>query len=318
VIPVPFVDLRPDVWLMLQAFDVYSRVVRSGRYINGDHVREFERAWAQYLGVKHCVATQSGTEALRLICGAFPGSGRVAVRNHHACRSPYTVGALQGGKWTVLEMQEWDDWPWDAAVVVHMHGIPQPVPRGNFIIEDCCQAHGASQGGRAVGTLGHAAAWSFYPTKNLGAFGDAGAVTTNYDWLASKIRGQPTARMDELQAAFLLLKLKRLDLDNAIRRKQARVYLTGLRGVHLPHVPAGAEPCWHHFVIAHQDRDGLREHLWDAGIETMVHYPPDPVVLSLPIGPHLADVQVDRVVESVNTWAAGHRNGADGREWYGD
>lgn len=303
-ISIRFADLRPDTWLLLQAFDVYSQVLRSGQYINGDQVRQFEEAWAGYLGVKHCVAVGSGSEALRLICGVYPAFRSVAVRNHPSCYSPPTLEALRIGRWSLREVQEWGEGRWESAVVVHLHGIPQPMPnRGYFTIEDCCQAHGATIDGRKVGTLGDAAAWSFYPTKNLGAFGDAGAVTTDLDWLAEGVRAQRSARMDELQAAFLLLKLKRLDVENAIRRKQARAYLDSLQGVCLPDVPEGASPCWHHFVIRCQGRDGLQEYLRTEGIETRIHYPPDPEVLSLPIGPHLLDWQVYRVIDAVNGWA---------------
>jgi dTDP-4-amino-4,6-dideoxygalactose transaminase len=212
---------------------------------------------------------------------------------------------------------------------------------GLSVVEDAAQAHGARYKSRRIGAIGHAAAWSFYPGKNLGAFADAGAVTTDDDALAEKIRqlrnyGSKVkyqnkfrgfnSRLDELQAAFLRVKLRWLDEWNGRRARQAALYLEGLRAVPnlvLPQVPAWADPVWHLFVVRHPQRDALQQHLRAAGIDTLIHYPTPPhlqeayadhgwkagdfpiseaihrEVLSLPVGPQLTEEQVRWVVKTL-------------------
>jgi dTDP-4-amino-4,6-dideoxygalactose transaminase len=164
---------------------------------------------------------------------------------------------------------------------------------GLTVIEDAAQAHGARTGGRYVGHLGHAAGWSFYPGKNLGALGDAGAVTTDDESLAEKVKilrnhGSQVkyhnlykgfnSRLDELQAALLRVKLKVLDAWNARRVELARMYLETLKDTPLvlPSVPQGMEPAWHLFVVRCEQRDALQAHLREHGIETLIHYPIPP------------------------------------------
>jgi dTDP-4-amino-4,6-dideoxygalactose transaminase len=216
-------------------------------------------------------------------------------------------------------------------------------------VEDAAQAQGARYKGRRAGALGDAAAFSFYPGKNLGAFSDAGAVTTNDPQLAermarlrnygSKIKYQHeevglNSRLDELQAAFLRIKLRHLDEWNERRTKIANYYLAALKSeignrkseITLPHVPSWATPVWHLFVIRHPQRDALQQKLTAAGIGTLIHYPVPPhrsgayanpkfkiqnskfkiteelanTVLSLPIGPHLLESQVEMVVNAMH------------------
>jgi dTDP-4-amino-4,6-dideoxygalactose transaminase len=218
---------------------------------------------------------------------------------------------------------------------------------GLKVIEDAAQAHGATYKGRRAGSLGDAAGFSFYPIKNLGAFGDAGAVVTNDDDLADKVRVLRSygsrvkyyeevkgfnSRLDPLQAAFLRVKLKFLDEWNERRRNIAARYLADLSGLDLglPHVAEWAKPAWHLFVIRHSQRDEFQQHLQEAGINTLIHYPVPPhlsaaykeqgwkvgdfpiteqianTVLSLPMGPHLSleDVAtVNRSIESFLTCA---------------
>jgi dTDP-4-amino-4,6-dideoxygalactose transaminase len=236
-----------------------------------------------------------------------------------------------------------------AVMPVHLYGQPadmQPIVdlarrRGLKVIEDAAQAQGARYQGRRAGCLGDAAAFSFYPGKNLGAMGDAGALVTDDGDLAARVRrlrnyGSAVkyqhesqgfnARLDELQAAVLRVKLVRLDEWNDRRRAMAAGYRDGLKGVaglELPQVPAEVEPVWHLFVVRHPRRDELQRHLTRAGVETLIHYPVPPhhsgayagrnftpggfpiaeriasTVLSLPMGPHLtADLQ-DRVMAAV-------------------
>jgi dTDP-4-amino-4,6-dideoxygalactose transaminase len=188
-----------------------------------------------------------------------------------------------------------------AVIPVHLYGLPADVApiveiareHDLRVLEDAAQAHGARYRGRRVGSLGDAAAWSFYPGKNLGAFGDAGAVTTNDDAIAARLRrlrnyGSRSkytndlrgynSRLDETQAALLRVKLERLDDWNERRRKVAALYVDGLAdtGLVLPAVPRSAEPVWHLFVVRSRRRDTLQRRLAGAGIETMVHYPVPP------------------------------------------
>ena len=228
---------------------------------------------------------------------------------------------------------------------VHLYGQPvdmDPIfkiarKHGLKVLEDAAQAHGARYKGKRLGAHGDAVAWSFYPGKNLGALGDGGAVTTDDPELAERIRvlrnyGSRAkyvnevqgynSRLDPIQAAALRVKLKYLDEWNARRSAIAKQYLDGLKDADLilPSVPDWAEPVWHLFVIRHTRRDELQEHLADAGIGSLIHYPipphkqqaysdlgfaPDafPIaesihreVLSLPIGPHLDSKQLDHIV----------------------
>jgi len=236
-----------------------------------------------------------------------------------------------------------------AIMPVHLYGQPADMDpildiaeahRLN-VIEDNAQAQGARYKGRPTGSIGHAAGNSFYPGKNLGAFGDAGAVTTNDPELADRVRALRNygsrikyyneskgfnSRLDELQAAFLRVKLRKLDEWNARRRTVARFYLNAFQGMSdllLPAVPEWAEPVWHLFVIRHAHRDILQKKLDYAGISTLIHYPVPPhlsgayagdaglqgklpiaealasTVLSLPIGPHLTQAEAVQVVETV-------------------
>ena len=238
-------------------------------------------------------------------------------------------------------------------VPVHLYGRPAAMDdvraiaarHGLFVLEDAAQAHGARFRGRRTGALGDAAAWSFYPSKNLGALGDGGAVTTDDDDLAERLRmlrsygaaekyrhelSGVNSRLDELQAAVLRVKLEHLDVWNERRCSVAARYLDGLTGTGLVlrTVPTDAEQVWHLFVVRTPRRDELRAALADAGIETGVHYPlaahRQPVfaglgidpgslpvserlqheVLSLPIGPHLTDEQVDHVVDRIRAFDA--------------
>ena len=233
-----------------------------------------------------------------------------------------------------------------AIIPVHLYGQPADMDpildiarRYHLkVVEDAAHAHGARYGGRPIGSTGDAVGWSFYPGKNLGAFGDGGAVTTNDDDLADRLRvlrnyGSRVkyenemkgfnSRLDPLQAAFLRVKLHYLDTWNARRRKTAARYreaLAALPGLVLPHVPEFAEPTWHLFVVRCPERDKLQEKFDHAGIDTLVHYPVPPhlaeayrdaglqrrslpiaetlaaTVLSVPLGPHLAAGEVERVI----------------------
>jgi dTDP-4-amino-4,6-dideoxygalactose transaminase len=287
------------------------RVMGSGRYILGPEVEAFQSEFAAYLGVAHAVGVASGTEALWLALRASGvGDGDdVIVPSFTASASVAAV--VETGATPVFAEVRSSDLNLDpnileslltertrAIVAVHLYGNPADLTDiGAFaayhhlrLIEDCAQAHGAQHRGRRVGTFGDAAAWSFYPTKNVGAFGDGGLVTTNhaevaervrllreYGWrerFHSRVHGW-NSRLDELQAALLCVRLKHLEADNARRREIARAYRAALspldlRGPRCTDEDVGAE---HLFVVRHPRRDALRDVLRARGVETAVQYP---------------------------------------------
>lgn len=324
-----FYDLTPTGQLRSQLDDAYNRVMCSGQYIGGGEVEAFEREWAEYIGVQHCVACGNGFDAIQLVLRAKSASSPVLVPAWTAIPTWAAVIALDGTP-IPHETWHWDDVPY-STIMVHLYGIPvEPITK--LDIEDCAQAHGATINGKHCGALGLAGCWSFYPTKNLGAYGDGGAITTDDEALATELRllrsyGKPGAinsRLDPLQAAFLRVKLRYLDGWNTRRREIAAAYYAGLDslpGITLPTVPARCIPVWHQFVIRTPKRDELRAFLAERGIPTMVHYPVPPhrvlgydydlpeadrlarEVLSLPIGPHLGDEEVSQVIEAVREWA---------------
>jgi dTDP-3-amino-3,4,6-trideoxy-alpha-D-glucose transaminase len=286
------------------------RVLESGRYILGPEVEAFEREFSEWLGGGGCVGVGSGTDAVRLAlsaCGIGPGDEVVTV-SHTAVA---TVAAVElAGATPVLVDIEPGYYTLDpkkveaaltpktrAVIAVHLYGqsadmdaLTQLCRRmGLKLIEDCAQAHGARWNGRRVGTIGDAAAFSFYPTKNLGAIGDGGAVFTRdarvlerarllreYGWserYVSSVAGL-NSRLDELQAAVLRVKLAGLDEDNARRRRLADIYRQSLNDwPGLPRERTGAEHVYHLFVVSHPDRDALKKALHERGVGTMIHYP---------------------------------------------
>lgn len=327
------IDLRPGAHLQAKLDMAYDRVMNSGRYIGGAEVEAFEQEWAGYVGTKYCVAVANGTDALQLalmavnarVYDAVKVSPRTFVATWQAIRAAGSYPIVHGMD-TPVE------------VVVHLYGIISPRPDAPppvFLIEDAAQAHGAEWNGRKAGSLADAAAWSFYPTKNLGAFGDAGAVTTNNAFIAERVRfmanyggmsGGINSRMDPLQAAFLRVKLPYLDVWNENRRQNAACYnecLRGIEGVALPFVPDGCDPCWHQYAIRAERRDELKEYLKGQGVDTLIHYPVPPHrligsgyelpevddwaahTLSLPIAPHIILDDVRYIADCVRRFYEG-------------
>ena len=364
---VPFLDVRAGYRELRGQIDAATaRVLDGGQYVLGSEVEAFEREFAAYVGVRHCVGTGNGLDALTLALRALnvgPGAEVIVPSNtyiatwlavSHAGATPvpvepdprtYTLdpgrveAAITARTRAILPVHLYGQVADMAALseIAGRHGLP--------ILEDAAQAHGARLDGRPVGGLGHAAGWSFYPSKNLGAFGDGGAVTTDDGDLAEKVRTLRNygsqrryvneirgfnSRLDELQAAALRVKLHHLDAWNERRRTVAARYLSalGATGLTLPTVALRTQPVWHLFVVRHPDREGLRRALADAEVETLVHYPIPPhrqeayrdlgladgslpiaeaihrEVVSLPIGPHLASDQVERVIDAVRSRAA--------------
>jgi dTDP-4-amino-4,6-dideoxygalactose transaminase len=288
-----------------------SRVLNSGWYIFGEEVISFEREFADYLGVDHAVGVGSGTDALHLAlraCGIGPGDEVITV----AHTAVATVAAIElSGATPVLvdikpECYTLNPAEIDSAVTkktkaivpVHLYGLPADMDgilaaakKNNLlVIEDCAQAPGARYHGKCVGSLGDAAAFSFYPTKNLGAIGDGGCITTHNADIAKKARllreygwseryvssvAGTNSRLDSIQAAILRVKLRSLDADNARRGIIADRYSRNLKdsGVAVPLGRREAEHVYHLYVVASDRRDALQLHLKENDIGALVHYP---------------------------------------------
>jgi len=290
--------------------------LNSGWYILGHQVEAFEHEFAGFIGARHGVGVANGTDAIELALRACDvGPGDVVLTVSHtavatvaaimrAGATPFLVD-IDPARFTldalrlkeVLSTQS-GRLRFKAVVVVHLYGHPadlvpilQVASQHDLrVIEDCAQAHGAMYQGRRVGTWGDLAAFSFYPTKNLGALGDGGAVVTNDPTLAERVRELReygwreryvshevgmNSRLDELQAAILRVKLRHLERDNAHRRNLADKYQQQLESsqVQLPWVAPNVEHVFHQFVVRTDERDTLREHLKSRGIGTLVHYP---------------------------------------------
>ena len=289
------------------------RALGSGRYILGKEMEKFEGRFARYLGARHCVSLNSGTDALILAVRALGiGEGDEVI----VPASTYiasVIGVTENGATPVFvdvdgcggidagKVERAVSARTKAILPVHLYGQPCQMDQimriagkhGLFVIEDCAQSHGAAFKGKLTGTFGNAGCFSFYPTKPLGAFGDAGAVVTDDDGLAEKLRmirnygsrvkyrnemNGVNSRMDELQAALLQVGLEHLDEGNAERARIAGKYMAGIknRRVRLPEVRGNATHVYHLFPVLCEDRDGLREHLEGNGVRTQVHYPVPP------------------------------------------
>lgn len=358
---IPFLDIAAQHAEIRAELDgAWRRVADRGWFILGEEVAAFEREFAAYCETAHCVGVGNGLDALHLILRGYGiGPGDEVIVPAHTFIATWLAVMFAGARSVPVEpdARTWNIDPTriEAAITprtrailpVHLYGQPADMEAINEIarryglkvIEDAAQAHGARYRGRRAGGLGDAAGFSFYPGKNLGALGDGGAVVTNDAALAARIRAlrnygseekyrhdEPgfNSRLDELQAAFLRVKLRRLDEWNRRRGELAGLYMERLKDVDigLPQVPAWADPAWHLFVVRTPRRDALQRHLAQAGIGTVVHYPLPPhrqkacsalsdswnlpqaeqlssEVLSLPMGSTLAPDQLVRVVSAV-------------------
>ena len=330
MMPIPYLDLTPSPLLASELNAAYDRVAGSGKYIGGREVEAFERAWADYCNVNFCVGVGNGHDALALAVKYYSepwnGLGFSVLTPWKTCL-PTFAAVRNGGGYPVLS----EDGFCLAAIAVHIYGqITLPCVSFDMpLIEDCAQAHGASLNGVKAGKFGTVAAWSFYPTKNLGALGDAGAVTTDNEEIAYFVRtrsnyGTPSdtginSRLDPLQAAFLSVKLCYLDEWNRRREDNAHAYCQTIRRdvIDVPFFSIRGGPCWHIFAIETDDRDGLATYLREHGVETMIHYPRVPYspvykipeaerwvsrTLSLPIAPHVTPEQCKQIGELINQW----------------
>jgi dTDP-4-amino-4,6-dideoxygalactose transaminase len=367
MIQVPFNDFRsPYQELRAELDDAYARFMQSGWYVLGDEVAFFENEYAAYCGSSHCVGVGNGLDAMELVLRAWDiGIGDEVIVPSNTYIATWLAASNIGAIPVPVEPDR-NTYNLDPALIearvtpktraivpVHLYGQPADMDpildianrHGLKVLEDSAQAHGSTYKGRRAGSLGHAAAHSFYPTKNLGAFGDAGAVTTDDADLADKVRTLRNygskkryynqvkgrnSRLDELQAAFLRVKLRHLDAWNARRRSIADYYLEKLSRdkshLILPFTPEWAGPVWHLFVVRHHRRDAVRERLAAEGIDTLIHYPVPPhrsdaynaageirsdfddypialeiaeTAISLPIGAHMSTAHADAVVTAL-------------------
>lgn len=361
VTAVRFLDLASlHSELTAELEEAFGRVLRSGFYVRGTEVERFEAEFAEYCGTEGSVGVGNGLEALELALLALGiGVGDEVLVSAHTSIATWLAITHTGARPVPVEPDA-DTMQIDPARVadaigshtaavmpVHLYGMPADLDElsriarrhGLALIEDASQAHGARLGDRPVGTYGDAAAFSLYPTKNLGAIGDAGIVVSADQNLLARVRmlgnyGERrrhesellghNSRLDELQAALLRVKLRRLDAWNQARRDRAEDYVTALRqapGVILPGVTPSAIPVWHQFVVRVPNRDVVREQLARMGVETLVHYPTPPhrsrpyaadypaplpiterlaaSVLSLPISPQLGADQCAYVSQAL-------------------
>lgn len=365
---VPLNDLgRHNALLQQDLHSAAQNLLSSGWYVLGEHGKQFEAEFAAYCGVDHCIGTANGTDAIELalralelgddaIVATVANAGMystVAIRaagaeplfvdieSNSLCMDPMALRVAMQGKSKP-----------DAVIVTHLYGQLADVESiaaicadaGVPLLEDCAQAHGAERNGRKAGSFGSMGCFSFYPTKNLGALGDAGAVVTSeplldqrlrqlrqYGWSSkyqAQVPGGRNSRLDEIQAAFLKVKLPHLDAWNQARRDIARRYAHGI--VHpvlrLP-PPPGRDSVVHLYVIRCDQREALREHLRKVGITSDIHYPvadhrqpcfgdrysnadlPQSElacsrILTLPCFPEMTDTEVKRVIDACNAFQA--------------
>ena len=361
---IPFLDLKtPHDELRAELREAFERVLDSGYYILGDEVKQFEREFAEFCQTEHCIGVGNGLEALHLILRAYGiGEGDEVIVPSNTYIATWLAVSYSGAtpipvepdvrtyNIDVLKIESAITPRTKAIIAVHLYGQPAEMDAINVIakkydlkvIEDAAQAHGAKYKGKRVGGLGDAAGFSFYPGKNLGAIGDGGAITTNDPVLASSIRklcnyGSSikykhdvkgfNSRLDEIQAAFLRIKLAKLDEWNDRRILISNRYKDSIKleGLVLPYVPEASTSVWHLFVVRYVERDSLKKHLENNGVATLIHYPIPinlqdaysecrslhhlPIaekmsdeILSIPIGPHMNVEHVDAVILAINNY----------------
>ena len=344
-----------------------SRVIDSGWYLNGSELNAFEKGFLAYCVTDYCVGVANGLDALTLTLRAWKELGKLKNGDEVIVQANTYIASIlaitENNLTPVLVEPNESTFnlcpntvkqaitPKTRVILpVHLYGQISPMPElmeiaqenNLLVLEDCAQAHGAAINGKKAGSWGHAAAFSFYPGKNLGALGDAGAVTTNDEELAQTIKALGNygsskryehklkgvnSRMDEIQAAMLSVKLKYLDDEIKIRQTVAQKYLTEINNplIELPVVGDISSHVWHLFVIKTDQREKLVSYLSDGGIETLIHYPTAPhkqgaykewenkvfsiseklheQVLSLPISPIMTNEQAEKIITVINKFS---------------
>lgn len=360
---IPFLDLK----LINRPYEkdinaALKNVVASGWFVLGEEVKKFEKNFAEYCGVKHCIGVANGLDALVLLLKAsqFPPDSEVIVPSNTYIASILAI-TLAGFKPILVEpdietylidpakIEEKITRNTKAILVVHLYGkccdmesVMRVAHRYELkVFEDAAQSHGATYQGKKAGNLADGAGFSFYPTKNLGAMGDAGAITTNDDALAERLRAKRNygsgkkyvfdyqglnSRLDELQAAILNVKFPHLDSDNSIRQKKANRYLSEINNpkVILPPASTVNQDAWHLFVVRVENREKFRKYLTENGIGSDVHYPIAPhkqlayrewnnrtfaiaekiheEVVSIPLNVTLTEKEITYIIEKINKY----------------
>jgi dTDP-4-amino-4,6-dideoxygalactose transaminase len=357
---IPFVSLtRQNESIRDRLDDAYRRVMESGRFILGAELEAFEEEFAQHSEAKYCIGVGNGLDALHFLLLAYgigPGDEVIVPSNTFIAT---WLAVSQCGATPIPVEPDINSYNINPSLIedaitprtrciipVHLYGQPadmDPIKKSAakhnlIVIEDAAQSQGAKYKGRRTGSLGHAAATSFYPGKNLGALGDGGAILTNDESIAKKVRQYGNygssikyhheikgfnSRLDEMQAAFLRVKLSVLDEWNNERKRIAQSYSDLLQNsdISLPLTLSYADPVWHLYVIRSRDRNGLQKHLKNKGIDTVIHYPIPPhkqlcyqdfarwelpissllanEVLSLPVFYSMNDNEIKMVVDAI-------------------
>ncbi len=360
ITPVPFVDLKAQYRTIRdEVVPAMMEVIESAAFILGPQVRSFEANFATYVGARHCVGVESGTAALVLALRALGiGEGDEVIVSANTYIASALAISMAGAVPVLVDMDA--NYLMDASLLeealtpktkaimpVHLYGQMVPMEpvmafarrHGLRVIEDACQAHGARQNGRAAGSIGDSGCFSFYPGKNLGAYGDGGAIVTNDPAVEEQLRllrdfGQrkkyehlikgDNSRLDTLQAAVLDVKLRHLDQWNAARRRNAAAYDERLKSIGMtpPHRLRPEGHVYHLYVIEVEERERVMTALAERGIATGIHYPV-PIhrqpayaemtgrgsfprtersasrILSLPMYAELSEDQIDRVVDAL-------------------
>ncbi len=360
---VPFLDLKSAYLELKPEIDAaVMRVLNSGNYVLGEEVEVFEASFSKYCGADHCIGLATGLDALMLALRALdigPGDEVIVPSNTYIATwlAVSQCGATPVPVEPLITTHNMDPEYLSACVTprtraiipVHLYGQPVDLDavlafaaRHNlFVLEDAAQAHGAVYKGKRIGAHGHIVAWSFYPGKNLGAMGDAGAITTNDARLAERIRvlrnyGSArkyvnlvkgyNSRLDPLQAAILEAKLHYLDEWTERRIRLAALYASGISNhlIELPKVSNEVVSAWHLYVVRTDVRDTFQSYLSSKGIGSLIHYPIPPhkqdayaelsalelpiaeqladTVVSLPMGPHVSQQQAEYIVEAINNF----------------
>lgn len=367
---ISFLDLKTiNAACREELIEACTRVIDSGWYIAGNELSRFEAGFADYCGSKHCIGVANGLDALTLTLRAWKELGKLKEGDEVIVPANTYIAsilAITENRLTPV-LVEPDEISFNlcprkteaaitpktrAILPVHLYGRLADMPaltdiagRHNLLVlEDSAQAHGASINGRKAGNWGHASGFSFYPGKNLGALGDAGAITTSDDELAQTLRALRNygshekykniyqgvnSRLDEIQAAMLSVKLNYLDEQTARRRQIAHLYLNGINNpaIDLPQPGSEGQHVWHLFVVRCKQREALQKHLTARGVQTLIHYPIPPhkqnaykqwnnrnyagidkmhdEVLSLPLSPVLSKEDADEIIELLNGFQCG-------------
>jgi len=365
---IPFLDLKKVNGRFQGTFSkAFNSFMDSGHYVLGEQLAAFEEEFAHYCGAAECIGTGNGLDALRLILEGFKAMGKLTMDDEVLIASNTYIATIlavkEAGLTPVLVEADKSNFNFDltdlnaklnsrtkAIMPVHLYGQLAPMDEirqiahdhSLLVIEDAAQAHGARNNDHIrAGNFGDAAGFSFYPTKNLGAMGDGGAITTNDHELAAvirKLRSYGTSskyvndlpgynsRLDEIQASFLRIRLEVLDRDNERRREIAKRYLLGIKNdkVTLPEYTGGEDHVFHLFVVRVEDRPEFMEYLTENQVGCLIHYPIPPhhqqalsefselefpvceeihaQVVSLPMSPVLSDDEAERVIEVINAY----------------